>query len=54
MTTTTYFTHHKKRQLSNVLKKYPCVIYLTNCLECKFKKFTLKQNQKYQCLDTDT
>ena len=50
---TIYFTNHQKRQLVNFLKKYPRIIYVQNCLDCKFQKFTLKQNQKYQCLDTE-
>ena len=48
-----YFTNHQKRQIVDFLKKYSCIIYVTNCLGCKFQKFTLKQNQKYQCPDTE-
>ena len=40
--TTIYFTNHQKVQLVEFLKKYPCIIYVKNCLECKFEKFALK------------
>ena len=36
--TTIYFTDHQKRQLIKFLK----IIYVTNCLESKFQKFTLE------------
>ena len=49
----TYFTNHQKRQLVDFLKKYSCIIYVTNCLEHKFQKFTREQKQKYQWLDTE-
>ena len=39
---TIYFTNHKKGQLVDFLKKYPCIIYAKNYLECKFQKFGLK------------
>ena len=29
------FTNYQKRQLVDFLKKYPCIIYVTNCLEYK-------------------
>ena len=51
--TTIYFTNHLKRQLVDFLKKYPCIIYVKNCLECVFQKFALKWKQKYQSLDTE-
>ena len=47
--TTIYFTDHQKQQLIKFLK----IIYVTNCLESKFQKFTLEQNQQCQCLDTE-
>ena len=40
--TTIYVTKHQKRQLVDFLKKYPCIIYVTNCHECEFQKFSLK------------
>ena len=32
-----YFTNRKKGQLVDFLKKYPCIIYAKNYLECNFK-----------------
>ena len=37
--TTIYFTNHRKIQLLNFLKKYSCIIYVKNYLECEFEKF---------------
>ena len=51
--TTIKYTNHQKRQLVYFLKKYPRLIFVTNCLECRFQKFTLEYNQKYQCLDNE-
>ena len=34
--------NHQKRQLVDLLKEYLGIIYVTNCLECKFQKFKLK------------
>ena len=41
---TIYFTNHQKRLFKEVdfLKKYPCIIYVKNCLEFEFQKFSLK------------
>ena len=36
--TTIYFTNRRKRQLANILKKYPCTIYEKNFLKFEFKK----------------
>ena len=33
------FIYKQKLQLVNF---FPCIIYVTNCLECKFRKFTLE------------
>ena len=38
--TTIYFSNHQKRQLVDFLKKYPCIIYVKNCLEYEFQKFS--------------
>ena len=43
--TTIYFTNHQKLQLIDFLKKYSCIIYVKNCLECEFQKFALKQTR---------
>ena len=51
--TTIYFSNHQKRQLDNFLKKHPCIIYVTNCLEREFQKLAIEQNKKYQCLKTE-
>ena len=40
--TTIYFTNHQKIQLVDFLKKYPCIIYVKNCLKCEFQKFALE------------
>ena len=40
--TTIYFTNHQKGQLVDFLKKYPCIIYVKDCLEREFQKFALK------------
>ena len=47
------FTNHQERQVTDFLKKYPCIIYTTNYFECKVQKCTLEQNQKYLFLDTE-
>ena len=39
LATTIYFTDHLKQQLFDFLKKYPCIIYVKNCLESDFQKF---------------
>ena len=39
---TIYFTNHQKRQLVDFLKKYPYIIYVKNCLEREFQKFSLE------------
>ena len=48
--TTVYFTNNQKRQVVDFLKKYACIIYVNNCLECEFQKSVLEQNHKYQCI----
>ena len=47
------FTNHQERQVTDFLKKYPCIIYITNYFEWKVQKCTLEQNQKYLFLDTE-
>ena len=37
-----YHLFHQKRKPVNFFKKYLCIIYVTNCFECKFQKFTFK------------
>ena len=39
---TIYFTNHQQRQLIDFLKKYPYIIYVKNCLELEFQKFSLE------------
>lgn len=43
---TIYFTNQQKRQLVDILKKYPCIIFVANCFEFKFKKLAFEQKQK--------
>ena len=43
--TTIYFTNRQKVQLVDLLKKYPSIIYVKNCLECEFKKFVFTEIQ---------
>ena len=40
--TTIYIINNLKRQLIEFLKKYQCIIYVKNCLECKLQTFTLQ------------
>ena len=40
--TTVYFTNNQKRLIVDFLKKYACIIYVNNCLECDFQKFVLE------------
>ena len=40
--TTVYFTNNQKRQVVDFLKKYACIIYVSNCLECEFQKSVLE------------
>ena len=47
------FTNHQERQVTDFLKKYLCIIYITNYFEWKVQKCTLEQNQKYLFLDTE-
>ena len=42
LVTPIYFTNYQKRQLVDVLKKYPCIIYVKSYLKCEFKKFALE------------
>ena len=39
-----------KAAAGRLLKKYFEIISLKNCLESKFRKFTLQSNQKYHLL----
>ena len=48
MTMANFINH----QFVDFSKNYPCIIFVANCLECKFEMFALKQNKKYQCLNT--
>ena len=42
--TTIYFTNHQKRQLANLLKKYPGIIYVKKYPECEksLEKFAIE------------
>ena len=35
----------KKRQLVDSLKKYPCIIYVKNCLKCEFQILHLNKTK---------
>ena len=42
--TTIYFTNHQKRQLVEILKKYPCITYVKKCFESekRLEKFAVE------------
>ena len=45
--TTIYVTNQQKRQLIDFLRKYPYIIYVTSCLQCKFQELKFSEWSKY-------